>query len=161
MDLLRCPLQLRAAHRRRLPDPRPAPGEWCGHAPIIEEDIALTNVALDHIGQARALLTLAGELEGRGRDEDALAFLRQEREYRNPTMLEQPNGDFARTVLRFFLTVANFMKVLCRCGAGARPPTRSSRPSPPSRSRKCATTSSTAATGWCGWATAPRNRRAA
>ncbi len=88
-------------------------GEWCGHAPIIEEDIALTNVALDHVGQARALLTLAGELEGRGRDEDALAFLRQEREYRNPTMLELPNGDFARTVLRVFLW-ASFMKVLCK-----------------------------------------------
>ena len=88
-------------------------GEWCGHAPIVEEDIALTNVALDHIGQARALLTLAGELEGRGRDEDALAFLRQEREYRNPTMLELPNGDFARTVLRVFLW-ASFMKVLCK-----------------------------------------------
>ena len=88
-------------------------GEWCGHAPIVEEDIALTNVALDHIGQARALLTLAGELEGRGRDEDALAFLRQEREYRNPTTLELPNGDFARTVLRVFLW-ASFMKVLCK-----------------------------------------------
>ena len=88
-------------------------GEWCGHAPVLEEDIALTNVALDHIGQARALLTLAGELEGRGRDEDALAFLRTEREYRNVTMLELPNGDFARTVLRAFLW-ASFMKVLCR-----------------------------------------------
>ncbi|MBS0437114.1 MAG: phenylacetate-CoA oxygenase subunit PaaC [Proteobacteria bacterium] len=93
-------------------------GEWCGHAPIIEEDIALTNVALDHIGQARALLTLAGELEGRGRDEDALAFLRQEREYRNPTMLELPNGDFARTVLRVFLW-ASFMKVLCHALASS------------------------------------------
>ena len=93
-------------------------GEWCGHAPIIEEDIALTNVALDHIGQARALLTLAGELEGRGRDEDALAFLRQEREYRNPTMLELPNGDFARTVLRVFLW-ASFMKVLCQALASS------------------------------------------
>ena len=62
--------------------------EWCGHAPVLEEDIALTNVALDHIGQARALLTLAGQLEGRGRDEDALAFLRLERDYHNPTMLE-------------------------------------------------------------------------
>ena len=93
-------------------------GEWCGHAPIVEEDIALTNVALDHIGQARALLTLAGELEGRGRDEDALAFLRQEREYRNPTMLELPNGDFARTVLRVFLW-ASFMKVLCKALASS------------------------------------------
>jgi len=88
-------------------------GEWCGHAPVLEEDIALTNVALDHIGQARSLLTLAGELEGRGRDEDALAFLRPEREYRNVTMLELPNGDFARTVLRAFLW-ASFMKVLCQ-----------------------------------------------
>lgn len=88
-------------------------GEWCGHAPIIEEDIALTNVALDHIGQARALLTLAGEIEGRGRGEDALAFLRDERDYRNVTMLELPNGDFARTVLRVFLW-ASFMKVLCK-----------------------------------------------
>jgi ring-1,2-phenylacetyl-CoA epoxidase subunit PaaC len=88
-------------------------GEWCGHAPVLEEDIALTNVALDHIGQARALLTLAGQIEGRGRDEDALAFLRSEREYRNVTMLELPNGDFARTVLRAFLW-SSFMKVLCQ-----------------------------------------------
>jgi ring-1,2-phenylacetyl-CoA epoxidase subunit PaaC len=78
-------------------------GQWCGHAPVLEEDIALTNIALDHIGQARALLTLAGEMEGAGRDEDALAFLRIEREYFNVTMLELPNGDFARTVLRGFL----------------------------------------------------------
>lgn len=92
--------------------------EWCGHAPVLEEDIALTNVALDHIGQARSLLTLAGELEGRGRDEDALAFLRHEREYRNVTMLELPNGDFARTVLRAFLW-ASFMKVLCQALASS------------------------------------------
>jgi ring-1,2-phenylacetyl-CoA epoxidase subunit PaaC len=85
--------------------------EWCGHAPVLEEDIALTNIALDHIGQARLLLTLAGELEGRGRDEDALAYLRQEREFRNVTMLELPNGDFARTVLRSFLWSA-FLSVL-------------------------------------------------
>jgi len=62
--------------------------EWCGRAPVLEEDIALANIALDHIGQARALLTLAGTLEGRGRDEDTLAFLRSEREYCNVTMLE-------------------------------------------------------------------------
>lgn len=92
--------------------------EWCGHAPVLEEDIALTNVALDHIGQARSLLTLAGELEGRGRDEDTLAFLRHEREYRNVTMLELPNGDFARTVLRAFLW-ASFMKVLCQALASS------------------------------------------
>ncbi|WP_127997444.1 1,2-phenylacetyl-CoA epoxidase subunit PaaC [Piscinibacter defluvii] len=92
--------------------------EWCGHAPVLEEDIALTNVALDHIGQARALLTLAGLLEGRGRDEDMLAFLRDERDYRNPTMLELPVGDFAVTVLRSFLW-SSFMKVLCSALAGS------------------------------------------
>ncbi|HEX6364159.1 MAG TPA: 1,2-phenylacetyl-CoA epoxidase subunit PaaC, partial [Albitalea sp.] len=74
--------------------------EWCGHAPVLEEDIALANMALDLLGQARALLTHAGNLEGRGRDEDALAFLRDERDYRNLTLAELPNGDFARTVLR-------------------------------------------------------------
>jgi len=92
--------------------------EWCGHAPVLEEDIALANIALDHIGQARALLALAGALEGRGRDEDALAFQRAEREYRNVTMIELPNGDFARTVLRGFLW-ASFMKVGCAALAGS------------------------------------------
>ena len=92
--------------------------EWCGHAPVLEEDIALANVALDHVGQARALLTLAGALEGRGRDEDALAFGRGEREYRNVTMLELPNGDFACTVLRGFLW-ASFMKVMCEALAAS------------------------------------------
>jgi ring-1,2-phenylacetyl-CoA epoxidase subunit PaaC len=85
--------------------------EWCGHAPVLEEDIALTNIALDHIGQARLALTLAGQLEGQGRDEDALAFRRIERDYRNVAMLELPNGDFARTVLRCFLW-STFMNLL-------------------------------------------------
>jgi ring-1,2-phenylacetyl-CoA epoxidase subunit PaaC len=80
--------------------------EWCGHGPILEEDIALTNVALDLIGQARLLLSAAGELEGRGRDEDRLAFTRAENEYRNLTLVELPNGDFARTMLRNFLFAA-------------------------------------------------------
>lgn len=75
-------------------------GEWCGHAPIIEEDIALTNVALDLIGQSRALLTHAGALEGAGHDEDQLAFLRDERDFFNATIAELPRGDFAFTVLR-------------------------------------------------------------
>jgi ring-1,2-phenylacetyl-CoA epoxidase subunit PaaC len=80
-------------------------GEWCGHAPVLEEDIALANIALDLIGQSRALLTRAGELEGQGHDEDQLAFLREERDYRNATIVELPNGpsvpgDFAFTVLR-------------------------------------------------------------
>lgn len=77
--------------------------EWCGHAPILEEDIALANIALDCLGQTSALLKLAGSVEGKGRDEDALAYLRNEREFRNATMVELPNGDFGFTVLRHFL----------------------------------------------------------
>ncbi len=85
--------------------------EWCGHAPVLEEDLALANMALDLLGQARALLTHAGQLEGAGRDEDQLAFLREEREYRNLILVELPNAaaspsdgaggrDFALTTLR-------------------------------------------------------------
>jgi ring-1,2-phenylacetyl-CoA epoxidase subunit PaaC len=77
--------------------------EWCGHAPILEEDIALANIALDLIGQATALLTLAGETEGAGRDADALAYLREAIEYRNALLVEQPRGDFAFTMVRQFL----------------------------------------------------------
>lgn len=75
-------------------------GEWTGHGPILEEDIALANMALDLIGQARALLTLAGQMSGQGFDEDQLAFLRDEGAYRNPTLAELPRGDFAFTILR-------------------------------------------------------------
>ena len=84
-------------------------GEWCGHAPILEEDIALTNMALDLVGQARALLTHAGKAQGL--DEDQLAFLRDERDYFNPTLVELPRGDFAFTVLRN-LMVATLLKAL-------------------------------------------------
>jgi ring-1,2-phenylacetyl-CoA epoxidase subunit PaaC len=85
--------------------------EWSGHAPILEEDIALSNLALDLIGQARAVLTHAAALEGQGRDEDQLAFLREERDYRNVTLVELPRGDFAFTVLRNVL-MATFFKQL-------------------------------------------------
>lgn len=74
--------------------------EWCGHAPMLEEDLALPNIALDLIGQARALYTYAGEVEGRGRSEDDLAYFRTDREYRNCLLVERPNGDFAHTMLR-------------------------------------------------------------
>ena len=74
--------------------------EWSGHAPVLEEDIAMSNTALDLIGQARAVLTLAGEVEGHAYDEDQLAFLRQERDYFNVTLAELPRGDFAFSVLR-------------------------------------------------------------
>lgn len=80
--------------------------EWCGHAPILEEDIALANTALDLIGQATLLLKLAGETERQGRDEDALAFLRDARDFRNALLTELPNGDFAVTIVRQFLFCA-------------------------------------------------------
>lgn len=86
-------------------------GEWTGHAPILEEDIALANTALDLIGQARALLTRAGQLDGRGHDEDQLAFLRDERDFVNPTLVELPRGDFAFTQLRN-LMVSTWLKLL-------------------------------------------------
>jgi ring-1,2-phenylacetyl-CoA epoxidase subunit PaaC len=77
--------------------------EWCGHAPILEEDIALTNIALDLIGQANLFLSLAGDLEGKGRDADALAYFRIDREFRNHPLVELPKGDFAFTIMRQFL----------------------------------------------------------
>jgi len=96
--------------------------EWCGHAPVLEEDIALTNMSLDLVGQSRALLTHAGQLHaqagGKAFDEDQLAFWRQERDFLNPTLVELPNtaeeathrrnrpGDFAFTVLRNLMVAA-------------------------------------------------------
>ena len=84
--------------------------EWCGHAPMLEEDLAMPNIALDLIGQARALYSYAGDLEGAGRDEDALAFGRMERAYRNLLICELPNGDFAQTMVRQFY-FASFMQL--------------------------------------------------
>lgn len=74
--------------------------EWCGHAPMVEEDMAMPNMALDLIGTARSLYTRAAEVEGKGRDEDQLAYLRVERDYRNCLLVERPNGDFAHTMLK-------------------------------------------------------------
>ena len=89
--------------------------EWCGHAPVLEEDIALANMALDLVGQARALLARAGQLEGehggQALDEDQLAFLRDERDYFNATLAELPRGDFAVTTLRN-LFAATWFKLL-------------------------------------------------
>jgi ring-1,2-phenylacetyl-CoA epoxidase subunit PaaC len=76
--------------------------EWCGHSPALEEDLALSNVALDLIGQTQLWLNLAGEVEGRGRDADKLAYLRDARDFRNVLLVEQPNGDFAATMARQF-----------------------------------------------------------
>ena len=86
-------------------------GEWCGHAPVLEEDIAMANIALDLVGQARAVLTRAGQVEGLAHDEDQLAFLRDERDYFNLTLVELPRGDFAFSVLRNTM-VATWLKLL-------------------------------------------------
>ena len=77
--------------------------EWCGHGPILEEDIAISNVALDLLGQATMLLRLAGQVEGKGRDEDALAYFREVVDFRNCQLVELPKGDFAFTIVRQFL----------------------------------------------------------
>lgn len=76
--------------------------QLCGKGPALEEDMALSNVALDLLGQTRMWLTYAGELEGRGRDEDRLAFLRDAHDYRNCLLVEQPNGSYAETMVRQF-----------------------------------------------------------
>ncbi len=78
-------------------------GEWVGHAPALEEDLALANTALDLLGQARHLLSYAGEIEGKGRSEDDLAFLRDPSDFMNLVLVEQPNIDFGHTIVRQFL----------------------------------------------------------
>jgi ring-1,2-phenylacetyl-CoA epoxidase subunit PaaC len=80
--------------------------EWCGHAPMMEEDMALANMGLDLLGQARELYSYAAKVEANGNDEDKFAYLRDVRQYRNLLLLEQPNGDFARTMVRQFFYAA-------------------------------------------------------
>ncbi|MBV9115297.1 MAG: phenylacetate-CoA oxygenase subunit PaaC [Hyphomicrobiales bacterium] len=98
--------------------------EWCGHAPVLEEELALANLALDLIGQARALYAYAAEVEGKGRDEDALAYLRDVASYRNLLMVERPNGDFGQTIMRQFLLSA-FMHPFWEATASSRDSTLS------------------------------------
>ncbi|MEO5564150.1 MAG: 1,2-phenylacetyl-CoA epoxidase subunit PaaC [Chitinophagaceae bacterium] len=76
--------------------------EWCGHGPVLEQDIAITNISLDLLGQARNFYQYAAELKGDGATEDSLAYLRTEREFTNCLLVEQPNGDWAQTILRQF-----------------------------------------------------------
>lgn len=86
--------------------------EWCGHGPILEEDIALTNIALDLVGQANLFLEQAGKAEGKGRDQDALAYFREAVDYRNVLMVELPKGDFAFTIARqFFFSVFSYLQM--------------------------------------------------
>src|SRR5205085_8775633 len=83
--------------------------EWCGHAPMLDEDMALANMGLDLLGQARELYSYAPKVENKINDEDKFACLRDVRQYRNRLLLEQPNGDFARTLVRqfFYATFAD------------------------------------------------------
>ncbi len=97
-------------------------GEWAAGAPELEEDVALTNLALDLLGQARALLTYVGKLEGAGRTEDDLAFLRDERDFVNVQLVEQPNGDFAQTIARQLFFSA-YQRLLYERLAGSADPT--------------------------------------
>ena len=76
--------------------------EWTGHGPMLEQDIAITNIALDHIGQARNLYQYAAQLQGNGATEDSLAYLRQDREFKNFLLAELPNGDWATTICKLF-----------------------------------------------------------
>ncbi|MFJ6937681.1 1,2-phenylacetyl-CoA epoxidase subunit PaaC [Streptomyces sp. NPDC101132] len=89
-------------------------GEWAGHAPVLEEEVALANIALDLLGQARVLLSMAG-------DEDELAYLREEREFTNLQLVEQPNGDFAHTIARqlYFSTYQHLLYAALAAGDGA------------------------------------------
>ncbi len=83
--------------------------EWCGHGPVLEQDIAITNIALDLMGQARSLMQYAAELEGEGRNEDQMAFLRDAWDFRNVLLVEQPNQDWAYTITRqFFFDAFNY-----------------------------------------------------
>lgn len=86
--------------------------EWCGHSPVLEEDIALANTALDLIGQTQLWLGLAGEVEGKGRTADDLAYLRDAAQFRNVLLVERPNGDFGQTLMRQFLFDAWAMEML-------------------------------------------------
>ncbi|MET1112564.1 MAG: 1,2-phenylacetyl-CoA epoxidase subunit PaaC [Allosphingosinicella sp.] len=94
-------------------------GEWCGHAPSVEVDLSLANIALDLIGQATHFLGRAGEVEGKGRDGDALAFRRDVLDYRNCWLVEQPNGDFGRTMARQLL-FSTWQQLLFRALLGSK-----------------------------------------
>jgi ring-1,2-phenylacetyl-CoA epoxidase subunit PaaC len=93
-------------------------GEWVARAPELEEDVALANIALDLLGQARTLLAYAGELEGAGRDEDALAYWRDDRDFRNALLVELPTGDFAQTMARQLVFAAYQYELYDRLRAG-------------------------------------------
>lgn len=84
--------------------------EWCGHGPVLEQDIAITNISLDLLGQSRNFYQYAASLIGNGATEDSLAYLRTEREFKNCLLVEQPNGDWGQTILRqFFFSAYQYL----------------------------------------------------
>jgi len=93
--------------------------EWCGHSPFLEEDIAMANTALDHVGRARMLFTHAAQLEGLGRDEDDLAYRRDEREFGNFLICELPIGDYAFTLLRQYFVDVYHLQLYCALSTSA------------------------------------------
>jgi ring-1,2-phenylacetyl-CoA epoxidase subunit PaaC len=95
--------------------------EWCAHAPELEDEVALANIALDLLGQARLLLSRAGHADGSGRDEDALAFHREERDFRNVRLVEVPNGDFAHSLARLLVFATWRLALLSRLVGSADP----------------------------------------
>ena len=127
-------------------------GWWISRAPELEEDVALANIGLDQLGQARMLLTYAGEVEGAGRSEDDLAYLRDDRDFRNVKLVERPMTDFGVAMARL-LVLATYQSHLY---AGLRAaPTRPSPASRRRRSRRSPTTSTTPPSGCCASGTAP------
>jgi ring-1,2-phenylacetyl-CoA epoxidase subunit PaaC len=94
-------------------------GEWVGHSPALEEDLGIANIALDLIGQARLLLSYAGEVEALGRDEDQIAYLRDQGAYLNAILVEQPNGDFGQTIVRQVLVDAFQLELYERMAASS------------------------------------------
>ena len=140
--------------------------EWCGHGPVLEEDIAMANNSLDLIGQARLLYQRAAELLGQGATEDSLAYFRDAPDFLNYTLLELPHSnallptasserDFATTIVRNFCTAPSW----CWFGTNCKNLKTVSWPlSQPSRSKKFATTCATRVTGWCAWVTARLSR---
>jgi ring-1,2-phenylacetyl-CoA epoxidase subunit PaaC len=95
--------------------------EWCGKGPVLEEDLANTNTALDLLGQARLWLSYAGEIEGKGRDEDALAYRRDAHQFRNALLVEQPNGHYGDTIARQFYFDAFHLPLLRALAASTDP----------------------------------------
>lgn len=95
--------------------------EWCGHSPVLEEDIALANLALDLIGQTQLWLGLAGEVEGKGRTADDIAYLRDAWDFRNLLLVERPNGDFGNSLMRHFLFDVYHLELLRRLTGSSDP----------------------------------------